>query len=371
MLFLEEGRAMVIKPQSLDYRQPSRTGFTLIELLVVIAIIAILIALLLPAVQQAREAARRTQCRNNLKQIGLAMHNYESTHGVLPPGRLTRVVGTVTDTKYNAWGVLILPFIDQAPLYNQYNTSWRWNDPGNQNVVSTVLPVYLCPSVPGSGRFDRSQTVNPDPPVQGQVIDGYSGKNTRPAAAGDYGSISRLDSQFFTRRGLADPGAYARNGLICRPSESPSTRLRDCTDGLSNTMMVVENAGAPIWYHAGGPGTAAQITALGTAAPRVVTGTTFLGEGTGWADPDKNMSVAGWVNSGSLMYAAASATPSGSYSLSPINGTNDSEPFGFHEGGVLAVFGDGSVKFISENIDMNLFGAMCTRAGGEQVSFEQ
>jgi prepilin-type N-terminal cleavage/methylation domain-containing protein len=351
-----------------DRKRCRARGFTLIELLVVIAIIAILIALLLPAVQQAREAARRTQCRNNLKQIGLAMHNYESTHGVLPPARLTRVTASGTDTKYIAWGVLILPFVDQAPLYNQYNTSWRWNDPGNQNVVSTVLAVYLCPSVPGGGRFDRNTAITPASPAVGTVTDGYSGGNARPAAAGDYGSVNRLDSQFFTRRGLADPGAYARSGLICRPSESPSTRLRDCTDGLSNTIMLTENAGAPVWYHAAGPGTTAQVTALGSAAPRVLTGTTILAEGTGWADPDKNMSVAGWVNGGSLLYAASSATPSGTYSLAPINGTNDSEPYGFHEGGVMVVMGDGSGRFISENIDMNVFGALCTRAGGETAT---
>ncbi len=101
-------------------------GFTLIELLVVIAIIAILISLLLPAVQQAREAARRSQCRNNMKQIGLAMHNYESTHGVFPSGRLERP----GDTKWVSWGVMILPYVDQAPLYNQYNQNLRWNAAG-------------------------------------------------------------------------------------------------------------------------------------------------------------------------------------------------------------------------------------------------
>lgn len=343
-----------------------RSGFTLIELLVVIAIIAILIALLLPAVQQAREAARRTQCRNHMKQIGLAIHNYESTHTVFPPARLTRG----SDTKYVSWGVMILPYIDQAPLYNQYNSNWRWNDPGNQAIINTIIPAYTCPSVPVSGRLDQNTSITPASPAVGTVTDGYSGANTQPAYAGDYGTVNRLDSQFFTRRGLTDPGAALRNGIICRPSESASTRFRDVTDGTSSTIMVLENAGAPTWFNAAGPGNAAQVTALGTAAPRVITGTTTLAEGVGWADPDKNMSVAGWVNSGPFQYAASSVTSSGSYSLSPINGTNDSEPYSFHEGGVMAVMGDGSGKFISENIDLNVFGALCTRAGGEVATIE-
>jgi prepilin-type N-terminal cleavage/methylation domain-containing protein len=347
-------------------RRTRRSGFTLIELLVVIAIIAILIALLLPAVQQAREAARRTQCRNNLKQIGLAMHNYESTHTVFPPARLTRG----TDTKYVSWGVMILPYADQAPLYNQYNHNWRWNDPGNQDVISTPLALYVCPSTPSSGRFDRNTAITPASPANGTVTDGYSGANGRPGAAGDYASINRLDSQFFTRRGLADPGAGIRNGIICRPAESPSTRMRDVTDGLSNTLLLMECAGSPVWYNAIGVGTTAQVTAMGSAAPRVLAGTTTLSEGVAWADPDKNMSVAGWVNSGAQIYAASSVTSAGSYSLSPINGTNDSEPFSFHEGGVMAVMGDGGARFISENVDLNLFGGMCTRAGGEVTTLE-
>ena len=320
-------------------------GFTLIELLVVIAIIAILISLLLPAVQQAREAARRSQCRNNMKQIGLAMHNYESTHGVFPSGRLERP----GDTKWVSWGVMILPYVDQAPLYNQYNQNLRWNAPGNAAVTGTSLSVYLCPSVPGSGRFDRNPSTS------------YAGSNTPPAAAADYGSVNRAGTELWTLRGLPAPAASAVNGIIARPAESPQSRMRDCTDGLSNTIMIMENAGAPQWYNAAGPGQTSQVAAANVA---VVSGTSLLAEGTGWADPDRNMTVSGAATSGVDMFRT------GRNPVAPINVTNESEPVGFHEGGNMCTMGDGSVKFISENIDIGAFAASLTRAGGEVISLE-
>jgi prepilin-type N-terminal cleavage/methylation domain-containing protein len=320
-------------------------GFTLIELLVVIAIIAILISLLLPAVQQAREAARRSQCRNNMKQIGLAMHNYESTHGVFPSGRLERP----GDTKWVSWGVMILPYVDQAPLYNQYNQNLRWNAPGNAAVTGTTLSVYLCPSVPGGGRFDRNPSAS------------YAGSNTPPAAAADYGSVNRAGAELWTLRGLPAPSAAAVNGIIARPAESPQSRMRDCVDGLSNTIMIMENAGAPQWYNTAGPGQTSQVAAANVA---IVAGTTLLAEGTGWADPDRNMTVSGAATSGVDMFRT------GRNPVAALNVTNESEPFGFHEGGNMCTMGDGSVKFISENIDLGTFAASLTRAGGEVVSLD-
>lgn len=137
----------------------NRRGFTLIELLVVIAIIAILIALLLPAVQQAREAARRSQCRNNLKQIGLALHNYHDNYNAFPPGALAMNVTTGVAYKLGdaepsrsnvgggwGWSTFILPFIDQAPLYSSLNPNGN-NFPLNPTALTrTILPVYICPS---------------------------------------------------------------------------------------------------------------------------------------------------------------------------------------------------------------------------------
>ena len=131
-------------------RSRKSNGFTLIELLVVIAIIAILIALLLPAVQQAREAARRTQCKNAMKQIGLAFHNYHDVYGKFPqPSILGLTVTTgMKMTSAVSWETALLPYIDQAPVFNIFDTNRAIFDPANAAAVKTVIPVYLCPSTP-------------------------------------------------------------------------------------------------------------------------------------------------------------------------------------------------------------------------------
>lgn len=132
-----------------------RSGFTLIELLVVIAIIAVLIGLLLPAVQQAREAARRAACKNHMKQIGLAIHNYEETHGVFPPGWIVSkppqqplVDDDVERENYFGWATMILPFVESSPLYSRFNFSIKMNEGVNRPLVSTVINMHRCPTDP-------------------------------------------------------------------------------------------------------------------------------------------------------------------------------------------------------------------------------
>src|SRR5579871_2814212 len=121
-------------------RAKRNRGFTLIELLVVVAIIAVLVSLLLPAVQQAREAARRTQCKNNMKQLGLALMNYESSYGVFPPEKITFIA-----TSAQSWTTMVLPFIDQQPLYDAYNFNAEWSDSSNVLVTQANLPGWVCP----------------------------------------------------------------------------------------------------------------------------------------------------------------------------------------------------------------------------------
>ena len=212
----------------------SQRGFTLIELLVVIAIIAILIALLLPAVQQAREAARRSNCKNNLKQIGLALHNYHETFSIFPPG----YVGTgasAQNPNLIAWSTMILPFIDQANLYNQISSS-MFHNPGTggwltiANVspavaattqAQTVIPFYNCPSDPMGGRNSDRQS----------VTNNYEwGKSNYPA----------VRNSIFWDTAPSTPVAVTVQASF--GNSDKRVRFRDMTDGTSNIIMVGERA---------------------------------------------------------------------------------------------------------------------------------
>ena len=288
-----------------------RRAFTLIELLVVIAIIAILIALLLPAVQQAREAARRSQCKNNLKQIGLALHNYEETYTTLPP----MVVGPAAATAPEfAWSVMILPQLDQAPLYDQLNTTTNTMQnviTANPNLFFTPLTVFLCPSDPG-------MSVNENRPFpNGMGTNLRFAKSNYPGNHGDAGNT----------------GVFIDNRSI---------RFRDVTDGLSNTIFVGERAS--------GEGAFAALWAGITNTPNVV----------------QSQAVRG--NSLYRLQDGESFT----------GATAPNEAFtSEHAGGVHFLLGDGTVRFISDNIHWTPHAAatapegtlnrLCNRADGKTV----
>jgi prepilin-type N-terminal cleavage/methylation domain-containing protein len=345
-------------------------GFTLIELLVVIAIIAILIALLLPAVQQAREAARRTQCRNNLKQIGLALHNYESAHSMLPG---VYSYGNATTGQFSVQAQL-LPYMDQAALHHLIDFRLRLQigccpgdvNPPLINVVRTTLPIFLCPSDPGPATF--------------QVVSGTTGGAT--GATFTYAGTNYHVNQG-TGLGTNYDGRVPTDGLVWTNSK---VRFSDIIDGLSNTAAFSESIfGFPAQTVSAPTNhlerrrsyiNVACFWASNTAPPATP------GLANGYRPPDdpaqfeaatvaisrgwSGQRGAGWISG--REYWTAYHHYHNPNSNVPDMGTCGWGIFAarsYHVGGVHTLMCDGSVRFVSENIDLRTWRAAGTRAGGE------
>ncbi len=328
-------------------RRNRHRAFTIIELLVVVAVIAILMALLLPAVQGAREAARRMQCRNNLKQMGLALHNYQSTHRVFPPSELNSrgdsgcepfeivVEDNVSHcTDYQSWTALCLAFLDQTSLADSYDFNAAWSSLKNREAISTHLAVFQCPSTPTADRVDRFHVVG--------------------AAATDYGSVNRVAKQVYSDVfGIPVPSQAARQGAL---AEYIANTPASITDGMSNTLMLAECAARPDAYVMGSRMTDSQFSAY-TDDEIVQVGSELTADaGIGWADPDVGFHVKGVGHDGVTVYGPVF-----------VNGINSGEAYSFHPGGAQTLLSDGSVRFLSEQIDSWVYVSLCTRAGGEIV----
>jgi len=287
-----------------------RRAFTLIELLVVIAIIAILIALLLPAVQQAREAARRAGCRNNMKQLGLGLHNYESTHGTFPPGYVFRMGATGNEMGFG-WGTMVLPFIEQSTVYNQFNFNLPIWHAANIPPRERHLSVFLCPS----DIVSDSSWVEMGPDPERYAMASY---------AGNFGPPDLDDTQ------------EKRDGMFSRNSR---TRIRDVTDGTSNTLMLGERQNGP--FRKGG-----------VHGPHFEYETTWCGAVRQFDDPTDDH--------GHMILFQTGHTPNDVFS-------DDRDVSAPHIGYANFGMADGSVRGISENIDFGVYQALGTRAGSEPV----
>ena len=348
-----------------------RIGFTLVELLVVIAIIGILVGLLLPAVQSAREAARRLQCSNNLKQLGLAVHNYHSAHRLFPTGYCTFATSSGNGPAWAhidpntwdaapgwAWGALLLPFLEQGNIANALEFERPAWDPGNAALVSTQLSVFLCPSASGDQQpfVVRGPTGSPLD-IQGRNVtlgrSNYVASHGQESCWGECGSA--LTGLVFTNIYTSETHTIRIDGDASRVADGPFYRnshvsFRDVTDGTTNTIFLGEHSSR-----------LSEKTWVG-AIPGAFTHPRLLSPENG---PDAAATLV-------LVHAGPSGGEldiTGWPIIHPINYPtyHVGQMYAEHQGGGQVCFGDGSVRFIAETIDLFVWAELSSMAEGEVI----
>jgi prepilin-type N-terminal cleavage/methylation domain-containing protein/prepilin-type processing-associated H-X9-DG protein len=321
-----------------------RLGFTLIELLVVIAIIAVLIALLLPAVQQAREAARRSQCKNNMKQLGLGLHNYHDSLNCFPPGMLW-LGGSVDNGNGNAaslgpnWLVMMLPYLDQAPMYNQFNfqvalTNTTTNAQGTSNatLVTQRLPLFLCPSDAYNNQACNVYGIN--------------------FARGNYGASGWGVGDYHNTIWSQIPPLNGSNPARGMFGNWSNGGIRDVTDGTSNSVASWELRAGPAASDTRG------VWALGKIGGGFI-GNCLQMSGDCWGINDTN-------GGGDDISGCTALTTIGMGCWN--GGDGQAGPKSLHVGGVNALMGDGSVRFISQNLNQGVQAALIGIQDGTAIS---
>lgn len=306
-----------------------RRGFTLTESLVVVAVIGVLVGLLLPAMLGARESMRRVECSHHLKQIGLALLQFDEVRRFWPPGG---VDGTTPTDVHRALGIppgvehgwlpFLLPHLGETRLADIYRFDRDWRDPANRTARETFVATFQCPSTPQPSRWDQSSS---------------GGLGSWRAAPTDYGAVNKIDSSLY-RLGLIDYATSRHPTGMLRPNGLLTSAAMG--DGASNQLVVAEDAGRPGHLLTGKRRRSGRIT------------------GAGWADRDNGFTVHG-----------ASFDGLSAPGPCPLNCTNANEIYSFHSGGAQTLFGDGSVRFLSEQVEMRVVATAISRAAGDLSEF--
>jgi prepilin-type N-terminal cleavage/methylation domain-containing protein/prepilin-type processing-associated H-X9-DG protein len=354
-----------------------RGAFTLIELLVVIGILAVLVGLLLPAVQKVREAASRMKCQNNLKQLGLALHNFHDARGYLPPGMLTEL--NIQDS-YHTGFTYLLPFLEQDNVHRLYHYDQPWYDPANYEAVAQQVPTFYCPSNRGGGRIDLAPYVQQWGTAMPPVVGACDYVLCKGANAGLYANPGLIPPQARGLFNIAQADFSASNGLTQgTPTPQFRVRLTDVTDGTSSTFAVGEAAGGNSYYliadlnnpsqpvtepFVNGPAVMDQawgVASLGDTSHPWYAGIFGVTAQFGMAPDPRDEPMNRRPGAPSVIGSDGSG-----YNVSGRDRVSGFRSL--HTGGCNFLYADGSVHFVPQSIDPAVYRALSTYAGGEVVS---
>lgn len=313
----------------MTHRKPhNRKAFTLIELLVSIAIIGVLVSLLLPAIQSSREAARRTRCSNNQRQLGLALHRFHDTFNVFPASGWTRAGVGNPQGRFHSWRAAIAPDLELGPAIKSYRRDLDWWAGPNLSLGSQTPHIFRCPSTPTLPAIEFAAAKPPREALQ---------LATSPLEGCDYEALMGV-------KRIINPTLYAdklvTRAVLHRNSRVPMAAIRD---GTSHTIMVTECSGRPYVYRR-----RQRINATND-------------QGYGWLDSESGFSLDGSSRDGSRQGLGPRQTPLA------VNATNENEPYSFHPAGANMLYADGHVALLAEEVELSVAAALATRAAGEIV----